>query len=112
MREAARHGLKLRRLPRKRETSSAMWPPAVGLRSKPRWRGHHSSLSPPGMVLFVWLKNGTATPHFLAAVFVRKEFHKMRIYKRKMAAVTAGIILSGCATMRDVEGPQGDNDPF
>jgi len=37
---------------------------------------------------------------------------KMRIHKKIVAAVTVGILLSGCATMRDVEGPQGDNDPF
>jgi len=45
--------------------------------------------------------------------FVRPaaERHRTRVHK-KMAVVTAGILLSGCATMSDVEGPQGVNDPF
>src|SRR6266436_207967 len=40
-----------------------------------------------------------------------EERHHSRVHKR-MAAVTAAILLSGCATMHDVEGPHGVNDPF
>jgi phospholipid-binding lipoprotein MlaA len=56
-----------------------------------------------------------ALPRFLffsPAVFTQADFNKMSIYKGIMAALLAGIQLSGCAAVRNTEGPQDINDPF
>ena len=51
-------------------------------------------------------------PSAWRAAFIRADFKKMRISKGLMAVLAACFLITGCATMPAVEGPQDINDPF
>ena len=46
------------------------------------------------------------------AAFTQADFDKMNIYKGVVVALLACVLLSGCAMVRNAEGPQDINDPF